>query len=869
MDIKSKKYNTYVQDEYPTPINGKKAKIKRFFTSGAIRVFAFLLACIMGMCTLVWIFQLDQTDNNVNLFTKDNYISSSEYISSKNNLYQALCITASIYMRNCNGSVSISKDGNLFGKFSGSKYLYKSYINSLRHYAYDNFIEIDSSGGTPRIESNFYDYYVSFGNNVMTNISSLKGVAADSSTVQSFKNESQYWYARFNNEISYDEKHYSENYQPYYIYNDYSGYSSDALYPENEEYPSFSVPLGWSGKDNYDRYIMCYGPFNDLILYDFDTSDSSKQYIVNGYQTVKISSDYNSYEDTYEKGGYIYTDRPIEGLDNYEFTSFDDSDITVLIRPKQDKLAVAQAKFSETADYTNRLTVRLTIAVLVLTVCLIYLIAVCGYKESAGGKNWHYAVAFGRWHTEFLIIGIIAAASFAVLISAGYDQLDGIISSVIDLNKPYTYWVTAGAAAIMLAVCLGLFLGLVSKIKVHTFWKDFYIIKLLKSFIAWFSQKLKSSGLYANYDKQSISRKLFIREWIFIGATATQVLIIITGYGAQHYVYDNGYEFYQYGINSNLAVISIIAYIAYFIWFIITEFRIYRDINRLSEQIDQMSNGIEPESDITNTSLIYSDSTKLSEIFQNIKETVEKQVQSERMKIELVTNVSHDLKTPLTSIISYIDLLKSEDLSPEAMDYVKILEQKSEKLKNIVADVFSLAKATSGVDIDSEQLDSVILLNQALADAQDKIEKSGRQLKVDIKPKSAMIIADGTKLYRVFQNLIDNALNYSMDGTRIFLTMTEENGYVHIEMKNIASYEMNFTPEEITERFTRGDKSRTDGGNGLGLSIAKTFTEACGGAFRIELDGDVFKAVINFQTVKNQNDIPLPVEQEKETQNTV
>lgn len=118
------------------------------------------------------------------------------------------------------------------------------------------------------------------------------------------------------------------------------------------------------------------------------------------------------------------------------------------------------------------------------------------------------------------------------------------------------------------------------------------------------------------------------------------------------------------------------------------------------------------------------------------------------MKIELVTNVSHDLKTPLTSIISYIDLLKAEDLPDEAMDYVRILEQKSDKLKNIVADVFSLAKATSGVDIDMENLDAVILLNQALADAVDKIEKSGRQMKINIEPKSAMITADGNKLYR-------------------------------------------------------------------------------------------------------------------------
>ena len=437
--------------------------------------------------------------------------------------------------------------------------------------------------------------------------------------------------------------------------------------------------------------------------------------------------------------------------------------------------------------------------------------------------------------------------AFAGVILSEYSGWLRIIKNLFDIPRPYSYWCLGGAVTFISAAGLGFLLGAVSKLKVHSFWRDFYVFKLFKGFLRWSGEKLRSWGLFEKYSSQTVARKLYIRQWIFAGVTAAEALIIIMSYGVQHYSYEDDYDYYRSGLNSGLAVISIIAWIVYFIWFIITEFRIYRDINRLDIQIDQMSRGDEPDSDIPVTSPVYSDSIKLSEISKNIKDTVEKQVQSERMKIELVTNVSHDLKTPLTSIISYIDLLKSEDLPPEAMDYVKILEQKSEKLKNIVADVFSLAKATSGVDIDMEKLDAVILLNQALADAQDKIEKSGRQMKINTEAKSAIITADGNKLYRVFQNLIDNALNYSMDGTRIFIDLKEEKNYIRLEMKNTASYEMNFTPDEITERFTRGDKSRTDGGNGLGLSIAKTFTEACGGVFRIELDGDVFKAVLLFQ----------------------
>jgi signal transduction histidine kinase len=214
-----------------------------------------------------------------------------------------------------------------------------------------------------------------------------------------------------------------------------------------------------------------------------------------------------------------------------------------------------------------------------------------------------------------------------------------------------------------------------------------------------------------------------------------------------------------------------------------------------------------------------------------------------------VTNVSHDLKTPLTSIISYIDLLSAEELSPTARDYVTIIEDKSQRLKTMVADLFDLAKATSRTDVQSEEIDAVVLTRQVLGDMADKIEASGRALKCDIQAETAPINADGKKMYRVLQNIIDNALKYSMEGTRIYLTLKNENGACDIIIKNIASYEMTFNPDEITERFTRGDEARSTEGNGLGLSIAKSFTEACGGQFRVDIDGDMFIAVVTIPVI--------------------
>ncbi|HSN58317.1 MAG TPA: HAMP domain-containing sensor histidine kinase, partial [Clostridiaceae bacterium] len=236
------------------------------------------------------------------------------------------------------------------------------------------------------------------------------------------------------------------------------------------------------------------------------------------------------------------------------------------------------------------------------------------------------------------------------------------------------------------------------------------------------------------------------------------------------------------------------------------------------------------------------------EINRGFSESLEEQMKSERMKIALVTNVSHDIKTPLTSIISYVDLLsKEEGLSETARDYVRILAEKSNRLKNIVSDLFDLAKSTSGdISLELESLDIKKLIEQTLGDMEDEIEKSELQVVAKLPEHPVMIMSDGKKLYRVFQNVLDNALKYSLKGTRIFVELTEDKGNVTASVKNIAGYEMNFTSDEVLQRFTRGDRSRTTEGSGLGLSIAESFTNVCGGDFNVDVEGDMFKVALIF-----------------------
>lgn len=238
---------------------------------------------------------------------------------------------------------------------------------------------------------------------------------------------------------------------------------------------------------------------------------------------------------------------------------------------------------------------------------------------------------------------------------------------------------------------------------------------------------------------------------------------------------------------------------------------------------------------------------ELEDIRRGMEKAIDETVKSERMKVELVTNVSHDIKTPLTSIISYVEFLKQEEDLPEHVkDYIRILDEKSKRLNNMIQDVFAVSKAASGqLPVKLEVLDFGKLLNQTLADMEEVISNSKVMIKADIPEHPIMITADGQRLYRVFQNLIQNALKYSLEGSRVFLTLQRDGAMAEASIKNISRMEIKGNVD-FTERFARGDESRSDGGSGLGLSIARSFTEACGGSFRLETNADLFVVVISF-----------------------
>ncbi|WP_242946972.1 sensor histidine kinase [Clostridium haemolyticum] len=247
---------------------------------------------------------------------------------------------------------------------------------------------------------------------------------------------------------------------------------------------------------------------------------------------------------------------------------------------------------------------------------------------------------------------------------------------------------------------------------------------------------------------------------------------------------------------------------------------------------------------------------ELANNINNIKEGYDKavtnEVKSQRFKSELITNVSHDLKTPLTSIINYVKLLQQEGLSQdEIKGYIRVLDRKAERLKVLIEDLFEASKVSSGaVELNIEKLDVVSLLKQALGEFDEKIQKSSLDFRIKIPDKSIYCQLDGKKTWRLFENLISNVLKYSQENTRVYIDLQEKDNKVIITMKNIASYEMNFEPEEIFERFKRGDESRTTEGSGLGLAIANSIAELQGGKLYINIDGDLFKSIVELKVIK-------------------
>lgn len=448
---------------------------------------------------------------------------------------------------------------------------------------------------------------------------------------------------------------------------------------------------------------------------------------------------------------------------------------------------------------------------------VVYLLAVAG---RTGQDNELHLLFVDRWPTEILL-GVEAILAVLLMMA--------LLVTSDSLRGDQAYALMAIDLAIGL-VGLALLLSLARKAKAGRLWADSILHHICRG-IAWLcrGETWRVSG---RVGRQAVSRIL----WTGMSCMTLCVLLCLFLYvffGARLLILAT-------------ALLLGMVCVAGMLYLLVMQARDGRALDALTDQVEAAASGQETRPTLPEESPLHKTSLQIARLDEGVKQSLASALKSERMKVELITNVSHDLKTPLTSIIGYLNLLEKQDLPAEAADYVKILRRKSERLSHTVNDLFTLSKATSGEEsVILEPLDLVMAVHQTLADMGDAVEKAGIPVRPTL-PESAWVFAENRRLYRVLQNILDNALRYSLQGTRIYLEVESRPDQVCLSLTNTAGYEMDFTEEEILQRFVRGDKSRTTEGSGLGLSIAESFMNSFGGRLKVSIRGDAFTVTLSF-----------------------
>lgn len=425
---------------------------------------------------------------------------------------------------------------------------------------------------------------------------------------------------------------------------------------------------------------------------------------------------------------------------------------------------------------------------------------------------------------EISIIAIIAACiiTFEMIQSSVYYYSYGTTNNVLLLSSTWFEIVVCGIIVSLIGILIYLSIRNIKEGKPYEYIRNHSLICILSKWMNNFYLNVKG------------------RKFVILNLVLSLIWIGI----AMVFFYQSYYSTIEFMIVGGvMLVIYVIAVMAY--WFKMDKCMI--NIYMASSKIRQgdFHQNIKEEGPAT--------LRLTAENLNNIKDGLEKAINSatrnEQLKTELITNVSHDLKTPLTSIINYIDLLKDENATEEEKKkYIDIITKKSARLKILIEDLFEASKAASRtMELNMDKADIVSLVRQTLGEFEEKISNSNLKFVVKLPEEKAYVNIDGKRTWRVLENLLSNILKYSMDNTRVYIEVIPTEEDVKIVMRNISAFEMDFNEEDILERFKRGDGSRHTEGSGLGLSIAKSLTELQDGTFKIDIDGDLFKVTVTFK----------------------
>lgn len=302
--------------------------------------------------------------------------------------------------------------------------------------------------------------------------------------------------------------------------------------------------------------------------------------------------------------------------------------------------------------------------------------------------------------------------------------------------------------------------------------------------------------------------------------------------------------FWSFGI-----VLSVLYSVLLFFYIRKKQKKVQKDYQVLLKEAHQLADGRFDEELTQDVGIFNALGDELKNVRIGFEKAVSEEIKSQNMKTELISNVSHDLKTPLTGIKNYAELLGQDNVSGQDKQvYLENLQHYIDRLNNLIEDLFEVSKVNSGnIELNPVELNVVALIQQAQAETEDLLKQKNLTVILDAPENGIVQALDGDKTYRIFENLFTNIAKYALPGTRVYVSATAQPEYTEIVFKNISEAQMNFTPEEIVERFVRGDKSRHESGSGIGLAIVKSFTEVQNGTFSIEIDGDLFKAVVRFK----------------------
>ncbi len=787
-------------------------------------IFAIVTSTVLGFLTIA----VNAPENEEHY---DNYLYSSDYMRDFSTLYTQLWVACNMYLAN------IDENGN----YTVNEYHQAALEKLLGEWG------IIEDGAIVTDDFENLEYHAICGNIDLSNTDK---------TIDDLRNTGYAVEATYNG-TAYPQKGDYVSLPDCYIYNTSYGLTQYVVYGTVYNVYDFdTTDLPYYYEDNLKFYYKTDGstplPSSDDLILDCtpyfisDTSQLSEvlgDIMQNNIEDARIfrTDEYDITVAIYDLEAHKWIEAREDGnmfssSGNYGIAR---SDMRICIAPTKEVIQNYEANENILANYyTKEARYIITLFAFLAAAFVIAIVywVFCGYDIKQGC----YRLSFlDKMFTEVYL------AAFAFLVFFAVVLVDEFLGGIGMYGYWYDYAAEAmadsllsdmfiriavsagvGAAAITGVLVTG---AIVNKFKTKHFIKDSLIVKLLK--ILWRITKkafkvVKNAFLSFGRATHTAFMKRFLLRLGILAILAFFVLLVT--------------------MDPEVFLVACILLAIVYVFFEVVD---AVSVAKLTKRIEDVRNGDYSVTEVKDWDVNYKAQQDLNNISESVTKVVEEQIKSERMKIDLVTNVSHDLKTPLTSITSYVDLLSKEDLPDEAKDYVNILIRKTERLNAMIGDLFDLAKATSETDVKLEELDAVILVRQVLADMEDKINRYGRDVRSEILPQSVKVIGEGKKLYRIIQNVVDNALKYSLENTRIYLTLTESENEAIITVKNIASYEMDFTGDEITERFVRGSKSRTGEGNGLGLSIAKSFTQACGGSFTVTPDGDVFTAEIRLKKV--------------------